>query len=71
VDAGLQFNIYKEQLKTGLLYRSSGYASVFFAASYSDNFLVSFSIDFIVNGLAKYGALNYESVLGYNFPALK
>ena len=71
LDAGLQFNIYKEQLKAGLLYRTSGYASIYFAASYSDNFLVSFSIDFIVNGLARYGALNYESVLGYNFPALK
>jgi type IX secretion system PorP/SprF family membrane protein len=71
LDAGVQFNIYKEQLKAGLLYRTSGYASIYFAASYSDNFLVSFSIDFIVNGLARYGALNYESVLGYNFPALK
>jgi type IX secretion system PorP/SprF family membrane protein len=71
VDAGLQFNFYKEQIKAGLLYRTSGYASLYFAASYEDNFLVSFSIDFIVNGLAKYGALNYESVLGYNFPELK
>jgi hypothetical protein len=67
LDAGLQFNIYNEQIKAGLLYRTSGYASIFFAASYDDNFLVSFSVDFIVNGLAKYGALNYESVLGYNF----
>lgn len=68
VDAGLQFNVYKEQIKAGLLYRTSGYASIYFAASFDDNFLVSFSIDFILTGAAQYGALNYESVLGYNFP---
>lgn len=69
VDVGLQVNLLEDAIQAGVLYRSSGAVGIYFAGTFDNQFLVSFSLDFITGNPANYSALNYETVLGYDFPS--